>query len=135
MMRKNDGFTLLEVLVALAIAIPALLVLYRQGATALSATGASLAYQEAIARAQSRLDSLTDATLGPGDREGDDGGAFRWHTRILPIATTGPAKDTPAKSPYAAGQTLYDVSVEITWPGRRVALQTRRIGPATGETP
>ena len=138
-MKQQDGFTLLEVLVALAIAIPALLVLYRQGATALDATGASLAYQEAIARAQSRLASLTEASLQPGDRQGDDGGNFHWHTRILPARTITLPRTLTPKGPYAGGVTLYDVSVQISWPNgdtsRSVTLQSRRLGPAAGEAP
>ncbi len=138
-MRRDEGFTLLEVLVALAIAVPALLVLYRQGAAALEATGASLAYQEAIARAESRLASLTEGSLQPGDREGDDGGSYHWHTRVVPAQSFPLPRALTPKGPYAAGVTLYDIAVQISWPSgpgtRSVNLQTRRLGPAASETP
>ena len=82
-----EGFTLLEVLVALAIAIPALLLIFRQGAISLRVTQSANMYAEAVSRAQSRLDALRDTSLGSFDREGDEGNKFHWHTRIGPIMT------------------------------------------------
>ncbi len=123
------GFTLLEVLVALAIAIPALVLLYRQGAVALGVTRTAATYQEAISRAQSRLDALTGAGLIAGEQDGDDGGGFRWRTRIVPVASTPLA----SRSSSPAVSTLYAVSVEMSWPGatnvrRHFLLETRRLG-------
>ncbi|HYZ62006.1 MAG TPA: type II secretion system protein [Acetobacteraceae bacterium] len=137
--RRAAGFTLLEVLVALVIAVPALLVMYRQGALALDMTRSAAAYQEALSRARSRLDALQDAALVTSDRNGEDGGLYRWHTRISPVASTGPARQARPGSPYARGTTLYSVLVEIAWPGPRgtqtVRLATRRLGPAAGASP
>ncbi len=132
------GFTLLEVLVALAIAIPALVLLYRQGALAMGVTRTAAAYQEAISRAQSRLDALTGTGLAAGEQAGDDGGGgFRWQTRVAPVASVS-LPSRPASNPASnrassgAGSTLYAVSVEISWPGptgwRRFLLETRRLG-------
>lgn len=133
-LRRSPGFTLLEVIVALAIALPALILMYRQGALALDVTGSAVAYQEAISRAQSRLDALVDAALVPGDHDGPDGGGFGWRARIVPVATAGPSRETPRRSPYSAGTTLYDVSVQVSWRGPRgpqaLTLHTRRLGPA-----
>ena len=130
---------MLEVIVALAIALPALILMYRQGVLALDVSRSAIAYQEAISRAQSHLDALVDAALVPGDRDGEDGGAFRWRTRIVPVATIAPSRDTPLRSPYAAGTALYDVSVQISWRFGRgpqaLTLQTRRLGPATEQAP
>lgn len=124
------GFTLLEVLVALAIAIPALVLLYRQGAVALGITRTAATYQEAISRAQSRLDALTGVGLIAGEQGADDGGGFRWRTRIVPVASTPLASRSSSAS---ASNTLYAISVELSWPdptgGRRhVLLETRRLG-------
>ena len=132
--RGEAGFTLLEVLVALAIAIPALVLLYRQGAVAMGATRTAAAYQEAISRAQSRLDALTGTGLAAGEGEGDDGGGFRWRTPSVPLASRPSSR--PASS--GAGSTLYAVVVEISWFGptgvRRFLLETRRLDatPAGG---
>jgi prepilin-type N-terminal cleavage/methylation domain-containing protein len=139
LLQRSRGFTLLEVIVALAIALPALILMYRQGAVALDVSGSAIAYQEAISRARSRLDALVDSALVPGDRNGEDGGAFRWRTRIVPVATAAPSRETPRRSPYAAGTALYDVSVQISWRGGRgpqsLTLQTRRLGPAAEQAP
>lgn len=134
------GFTLLEVMVALAIALPALLILYREGAAALELTGSSLALQNALSRAQSHLAALAAGGVAPGDREGDDGGGYRWHTRIVPLATAEPPRGQQApRSAYAGGTSLFAGSVRISWKGPRgeqsVTLETRLLGPAAGEAP
>lgn len=134
------GFTLLEVMVALAIALPALLVLYREGAAALEVTGTSLAMQDALSRAQSHLAALQAAGAAPGDREGDDGGGYRWHTRVVPLATAEPPRAQPGPhSAYAGGTSLFAGSVRLSWQGPRgeqsVTLETRLLGPAAAEAP
>lgn len=136
-MRSRSGFTLLEVMVALAIALPALLLLYRQGALALELTGSALSMQNALSRAQSHLAALNATAAAPGDRDGDDGGGYRWRTRIVPLTTT--KTKIALRSAYAAGTTLYAASVRISWQGARgeqsVTLETRLLGPAAGDSP
>ena len=135
----DAGFTLLEVLVALAIAVPALALLYRQGVVSMTVTRTAAAYQEAISRAQSHLDELADDSLVAGERDGDDGGGFSWRTRVAPIAATAPPRPAPRASPYARGTSLYAVVVEISWSGangpRTMTLNTRRLGPASAAGP
>ena len=136
---REAGFTLLEVLVAFAIAAPALTLLYRQGFVSMSVTRAAASYQEAISRAQSRLDALADDGLVAGERTGDDGGGFRWRTRIAPVASTPPPRPAQRGSLYAGGTTLYAVTIEVSWPApggtRTFALDTRRLGPAEAGGP
>jgi len=133
------GFTLLEVLVAFAITVPALALLYRQGVVSMGVTQTAAAYQEAISRAQSHLDALSDDGLVPGERDGDDGNGFSWRTRIAPIAATAPPRPAPRASPYARGTSLFAVVVEISWAGtsgpRTLTLRTRRLGPAAAVGP
>lgn len=137
-MRTSSGFTLLEVLVALAIAIPALFLIYRQGALSLQVTQTASRYTEAVSRAQSRLDALLDSTLEPSDREGDEGNDFHWHTRVVPIETVaGPRAG--GRAAYAHGTTLFAVTVDVSWPSQRksldgshrVTLVSRLAGPAS----
>jgi general secretion pathway protein I len=127
------------VLVALAIVLPALLLLYRQAAVALDLTGSSFATQQAISRAQSHLEALVDTALAPGDREGDDGSGYRWRTQVAPIATEPAPRDLPRRSAYLGGSTLYAVTVQISWRSARgpqqVVLETRRLGPAIADAP
>lgn len=131
--KRNRGFTLLEVLVALAIAGLALVALFRAGGQGLVAVDAALRVEEAVQRAQSHLAAVgRDVALLQGETEGDDGGGYRWRLRIAPAATwQAPAGGA---APTAA-VTLFDVEVAISWPGgaedRRVVLKTQRIATAT----
>lgn len=124
---------------ALAIAVPALLVLYREGAVSMRVAGTAASVQEAISRAQSHLDALTDEALAAGERDGGDGGGFLWRTRIAPLASTAPPRPAPHGSPYAAGTSLFAVTVEVSWPGpngrQSLVLETRRLGPASAVRP
>lgn len=124
---------------ALAIAVPALVLLYREGVVSMRATRTAASYQEAISRAQSRLEALTGVGLVAGEQDGDDGGGFAWRTRIVPIVSTAPPRPPPRASPYAGGTTLFAVAVEISWPGsegtRTLMLDTRRLGPASAAPP
>lgn len=121
-------------MVALAIAIPTLLLIYRQSGVSLEMTRSASSYAEALSRAQSRLDAVLDTTLDARDREGDEGNNFHWHTRIKPITTVRTKTDGGRRSAYSDGVTLYAVTVEVSWRGQRgfdhVTLATRLAGPA-----
>lgn len=126
---RADGFTLLEVLVALAIAGLALVALFRAGGDGLAAVGTAARVEEAVQRAQSHLAAVgRDVALLQGETEGDDGGGYRWRLRIAPAASWQPQ---PARGASAGGATLFDVEVSILWPGRgqarSVVLRTQRL--------
>src|ERR1700756_3671638 len=85
---QSDGFTLLEVVVALAIAAVALVGLFQAGSGGLFAVDTAARLQEAIQRAQSHLAAVgRDATLVQGEFTDDDGGGYHWRLRVQPIAT------------------------------------------------
>jgi prepilin-type N-terminal cleavage/methylation domain-containing protein len=125
---RTGGFTLLEIVVALTIAGLALVGLFRAGSGGVLAVDAAGRYSEAVQRAHSHLAAIGRlAVVAPGDSEGEDGGAYRWRVRILPLAAW------PLGPPETAARiTLYDVRVEISWPagGRRraVVLNSLRLG-------
>lgn len=129
---QSGGFTLLEVVVALAIAAVALVGLFQAGSGGLFAVDTAARAQEAIQRAQSHLAAVgRDAALVQGDFTDDDGGGYRWRLRVRSVATH------PALAPgggSVAPPTLYDVEVAISWPGRSgdrsVVLKTLRLGTA-----
>jgi general secretion pathway protein I len=133
--RQSGGFTLLEVVVALAIAAVALVGLFRAGSGGLFAVDTAARAQEGIERAQSHLAAVgRDAALVQGEFTDDDGGGYRWRLRVRPVASRALAPDGNS----ARSATLYDVEVAISWPGRSgdrsVVLKTLRLGtPATGE--
>jgi len=137
--QRDDGFTLLEVLIAFAIAAPALTLLYRQGAVSSAITRTSLSYEEGVSRARSHLDAIRDAALVPGELSGDDGRFYHWRTLIVPLAALPPSAGPARATAYGAGTALFAVTVEISWPGgstpRSVRLESRRLGPASGAPP
>jgi general secretion pathway protein I len=125
--RKDEGFTLLEVLVAAAIAALALAVLFQGAAGGVQTARVADHMQEAVSRARSRLAVLEHgAPPLPGDLSGDDGGGFRWHSRITQVG-------------FGAGVALYDLAVAESWTTdggtREVVLHGRRIAPAPREAP
>jgi general secretion pathway protein I len=132
--RMPRGFTLLEVVVALVIAGLAFVLLFRAGGTGLVAANTASRTEEAVERAQSHLAAIgREAGVVAGDRQGDDGGGFRWHLSVHPLAS----RQTLAPDGASRLVTiLYDVRVAISWKthghDRRVVLDTRRV--ATTQT-
>ena len=131
--RGDHGFSLLEIMVALAIVVPALTLLYREGALAVATTRTASAYQEAVSRAQSRLNALAATAHAGGQpasgvNEGEDGGNFHWRTAVSVLGTAAPLRSG------GGGTRLYAFQVEVSWPGpagsrRRVVLDTLQLGP------
>lgn len=126
----DNGFTLLEVVVALAIAGLALVGLFRAGSGGLVSVDTATRTEEAIQRAQSHLAAVgRDAALVEGELSGEDGGGYHWTLRVRPLTarqSVGPDGVT------AVSTILYDVEVAISWPGRAgqraVVLRTLRLG-------
>jgi general secretion pathway protein I len=131
------GFTLLEVVVALAIAALALVGLFQAGSGGLFAADTAARAEEAVQRAQSHLAAIgRDAALVAGQSAGDDGGGYRWRLRVQPMAArAGGAADAAAGAPPGSTLTLFDVEVAIAWHSRgrdrAVVLRTRRLGASS----
>ena len=119
-MRSQNGFTLLEVLIAFAIAALALTALAETAGAGLGSTVVAGQTEEALSRARSHLVAAALHPL-PGETTGDDGGGFAWRVAVRPVAVA-------EKSPAA----LYEITAEISWPGRganrTVRLSTLRLG-------
>jgi general secretion pathway protein I len=128
----DAGFTLLEVVVALAIAALALVALFQAGTGGLFAVDTAARAEEALQRAQSHLAAVgRDASLVEGEQSGDDGGGYRWRLRVEP---RGQRQGVAADGITMQTTTLFDVEVAISWQARgherAVVLHTLRLGTA-----
>jgi general secretion pathway protein I len=127
------GFTLIEILVALAIAGLALVGLFQAGSGGVLAVDAAGQVNEATQRAQSHLAALGRiAAITPGETEGDDGDGYRWRVRARQLAAW---QVGPAAAPVTI--TLFEVEIAISWRAgsrqaggghRSVVLNSLRLG-------
>lgn len=124
----QSGFTLIEVVVALAIAALGLSFLMAAASTGLGNASLADQYIEATRRAQSHLAELgVTERLVAGIRSGDDGGGYSWRSRISP-----PQLHDALQAPEGvAALGLYAVEVTISWRTgdsiRNVSLRSQRI--------
>jgi general secretion pathway protein I len=132
---QDSGFTLLEVVVALAIAALAIVGLFQAASGGLLAVNTAGRVEEAVQRAQSHLAAIgRSAALIQGEFTDDDGGGYRWRLRARPVASrqVAAADGNPTATATA---TLFDVEVAISWPGRSgersVVLKTMRLSATT----
>jgi general secretion pathway protein I len=122
--RWEGGFTLIEVLVALAILGISLTAIYEAFGIGLRNERQSRLYQEAVDLAEARLAQVgTELPAGVGQWSGEEGG-FHW------TLTLRPAADEPlAYKPSLLR--LLEVSVEVAWLDRggrqAVALHSFRL--------
>ncbi len=125
--QKTRGFTLLEVLVALAIlslAVVASIQGFAQGLRLLKLAGE---HQQAILLADEKAREVL--TLEPGRDTGTDGG-FAWERTVKTLKT--PDLDVSGRSPRWH---VYEIDVRVTWGGHReVQVATLRTGPEGGQT-
>jgi prepilin-type N-terminal cleavage/methylation domain-containing protein len=126
-MARSTGFTLFEVVIALAIAALGLAALMAAASTGLGNSAAADRYIEATRRAQSHLAEIgATASLVTGVRSGDDGAGFSWRTRIGP-----PVVQEAARGNAGPALALYPVEVTMSWRNgnteRNVTLQSQRV--------
>jgi general secretion pathway protein I len=136
----NSGFTLLEVLIAFAIASIALAVLYRGATDGLLGSRLAARTDEAVARARSRMAVLCHgAPLAPGEQSGDDGSGFTWRTKIIRAATETVARGGEDQSSPPLRADLFAVRVTMLWPGtarpHEVSLETRCLSVGATDRP
>jgi prepilin-type N-terminal cleavage/methylation domain-containing protein len=127
--RRSDGFTLFEVVIALAIAAIGLGFLMSAASTGIGNAGLAYRYVEATRRAQSHLAEIgVSVPFVAGVTSGDDGDGFTWTLRISP--PVGHA-NTPERT-AGARTGLYTVDVSISWRSgastKTVSLRSQRMG-------
>lgn len=125
---RARGFTLLEVLVALAIAALGIGALVEAASGGLTNVDVAAQYLSALHRAQAHLATLgIESALSAGERDGRDEDGYRWHVKITPVAAGARAEDVGRALP-----TLFAVEVAVSWRRglvtRTVTLDTLRLG-------
>jgi general secretion pathway protein I len=120
---EDNGFTLLEILVALVIFALAFAVLaqilqtgLRQSAVTRSLTAATLLARSELARVG------VDVPLVVGRADGDTEDGMRWHTEVELVQ--GPSEHQSLAT--------YQVQVTVAWganPAEQLTLTTLRVGP------
>ncbi len=127
----EHGFTLIEVLIAFLIAAAAVGAVVHAVTGAVAASRAAGRYDEAVARAESHLASLSVAPLSGGDRQGDEGDGFHWHVQVA-AAGTAQLTGQAANAIPGGTATLYRITVTLSWRDggarRAVRLDSARLG-------
>jgi general secretion pathway protein I len=107
--RGEDGFTLIETLVALVIMIGVATLLYRGFSGALTASSAAEGAEAALLVAQSRLAALgIETPLAPGVAEGREGEAS-WRIAVRPYAAAAEGDG------LTAGPKAFWATVTVVW--------------------
>jgi general secretion pathway protein I len=133
-MGDERGFTLLEMLIALAIATAMLGVLLPEAVNAIATARNAGLYETAVALARSHLAMLgRNMADAPPTSTGRDG-PFAWRVQVKPEATASPGPGIVNWYLHSNEMraTLYDVRVIVSWEidGHRRALriETQRLG-------
>lgn len=124
---KSSGFSLLEVLVAMAIAALSLGIIMNLFAGSSRASMLNQNYQLALQLAESQLEAVTATPLQnlPSDQGKFD--QYRWRSTVTPYQSAQPET---IKYPFM----LYQIQVEVSWGTREdypVSLTTLRLGART----
>ncbi len=126
--RRRRGFTLLEVLVALAISALGVGALVAAASGGLTNVDVSAQYLTALHHAQAHLASVgIETPLAAGEQDGSDGDGYRWRLKITPALAGARAEDVGRALP-----SLFSVEVAVSWRrglvARTVTLDSLRLG-------
>jgi len=124
--KRESGFTLVEVIVALAIAALALSSFFDVASEGLHRTGQAEAMAEAGSLAQSLLARVgSELPIAPGTTTGESSNGYRWRLQVAPYGEAGDQRAWPVAA--------YAVSAEITWGAEEqqhsLLLSTLRLAP------
>jgi len=123
--KRQRGFTLIEIIVSLAILAVALGALFQSFSTGLRATAVTDRQAAAVMLAQSLLDRIgQDIPLAAGEQAGVSDDGLRWSIAIAPSPLIAPERR--ADSPLLP----FDVVVTVASDGGRpLTLTTLRLAP------
>ena len=125
---KSQGFTLLEVLVAMAILGIGLIVIIELFSGGLRLGRTSEEYTRAVGYARMKLEEVSLAkSLEEGIEEGEFDREYRWQVEVKKVDLIPPGRETSYQPPVA----LYRVRIEVLWKSgireRTTALESYRV--------
>ena len=120
-MSDERGFTLVELLVSLAILTIALAVLFGAISSSLDRTRRSRDDAVASSLVQSLLTRANAGPVAPGDADGAYSNGFRWHLSVKRYGGTDDAK--------ARHMSAYRVRATVSWPDGARSLSALRLVP------
>jgi general secretion pathway protein I len=130
----SRGFSLIEMLVAMAIMGLALSVLYQSASGATRNVRVSAEYSQALALAESTMEAFS-AALFVGKQEAGEHGSFEWSARAEPL---GSMANISAAQRGDSLDVLTLVTVSVAWANERnrreiVLRSVDKISEVTGE--
>jgi general secretion pathway protein I len=125
-LEQEAGFTLVEVIVALAMLSVGLTMLLGLISSSLKQTASAERMAEASSLAQALMDEVgVDLTVNPEQRDGQFANGYRWHLKMLPYGDAKEREEWPVS--------VYTISTEVEWEDgterRSYVLTTLRFGP------
>jgi len=125
---ENQGFTLLEVLVAMAILGIGLVVIIELFSGGLRLGRTSEEYTKAVGYARMKLEEISLAkSLEEGIEEGEFDREYRWQVEVKKVDLLPPGRETSYQPPVA----LYWVRIDVLWKSgtreRTTALESYRL--------
>ena len=125
---ENQGFTLLEVLVAMAILSIGLIVIIELFSGGLRLGRTAEEYTKAVGHARMKLEEISLAkSLEEGIEEGEFDREYRWQVEVKKVDLLPPGRETSYQPPVA----LYWVRIEVLWKSgtreRTTALESYRV--------
>jgi len=134
----DDGFTLLEVIIAFAISALAVSLLYQGVSGGLGATQMAGKTTEAVLLARSHLAAIGHgAPIAQQDSSGVDGDGYSWKLHIRPLQSREMdlSDSDRANDTKSTNAVLYDVQVTESWQDgprtRAITIDTHRFDMKT----
>jgi general secretion pathway protein I len=109
-MKRNKGFTLIEVIIAMAILSVSFVMIMQLFSGGLKASRASCDYTRAIIHAKDKMEELSDNPV-QGSGEFEDG--FNWESEVQPYAEL-----------EGTELNMLEIKVIVSWPDVREKLRT-----------
>lgn len=122
---SNNGFTLIEILVAISILAISLVVIFQLFSGGLKSSRLSEEYTRAIFHAREKMEEiLIPKELSEGELQGEFEDSFRWKSEIVRI-------EDPEEDDKELPFTMFNIKVDVMWgegdKERRFEISTMKV--------